>query len=69
MDNATKKLMECADRKGVSVAAISKNTAITPGALYPCANGDRALRADEFFAICKFLGVDPLVFADTEKSA
>lgn len=69
MDIATKKLMEYATKKGVTIAAISKNTKISPGALYPSSSGKRPLRADEFLAVCDFLGVDPRLFgaADSAK--
>lgn len=62
MDGATKNLVKYVEEKGISVAAISKNTGFSPGVLYPSFKNKRALRADEFLAICSFLEKNPLDF-------
>ena len=63
MDNATNALSKYIKQRGISISAISAGTNIKPGILYPSLSGTRPLRADEFLAICNFVGVNPQNFA------
>jgi len=56
---ATANLMKFIKVKGIKGSAISAATGITKGVLYPCMQGRRELRADDFLAICEFTGADP----------
>ena len=58
-DTATANLMNYIREKGIKGSAILNATGITQGVLYPCMQGRRDLRADEFLAICRFTGADP----------
>lgn len=62
MDAVTSNLSDYIKDKGVSVAKISSATKIPAGVLYPSVQKRRALRTDEFFAVCRFLEVDPKQF-------
>lgn len=63
MDNATNALSKYIKQRGISISAISAGTNIKPGSLYPSLSGTRPLRADEFLAICNFVGANPQNFA------
>ena len=61
MDEATLAIAAHTEWLGVPIAKISRGTDIPYGILRrSLAYKERPLRADEFLAICKFLGVDPL---------
>ncbi|MDD4715905.1 MAG: helix-turn-helix transcriptional regulator [Oscillospiraceae bacterium] len=60
MDIATGKIRNYVKEKGITIKAISRHTNIAPGALYSSFSGLRPLRADEFLAVCSFLGIDPM---------
>ncbi|KAF5039996.1 hypothetical protein DSECCO2_538060 [anaerobic digester metagenome] len=49
-------------KRGISIKAISKETGIPYSSLQPSLKGRRPLRADEFFAVCDFLKVNPADF-------
>ncbi len=63
MDISTKRLVEFARDKGVSILNLSKKTGIPYGKVYSCFSGKRSLRADEFLSVCKFLEKSPLDFS------
>lgn len=63
----TKRLAAYIELKGIDIKQISKGTGIAYEALYDSLrnkNRNRPLRADEYFAICRFLEKDPSEFAD-----
>ena len=66
MDNATAKLGKYISEKGFTISKICKETGIKGNVLYPSLKGKRELRADEFLAVCSFLEVNPMVFANTD---
>lgn len=66
---ATKNLVNFINRKGIKGSAIIEATGITRNVLYPCLQGRRELRADEFMAICIFAGANPEEMYKTEVSA
>ena len=55
----TFELIDFINRKGIKGSAIIEATGITANVLYPCMQGRRELRADEFMAICIFTGANP----------
>ncbi len=57
MVTAAEKLGRIIEQKGIKLTAISSNTGIPIKALSNTFNGKRKLTADEFIAICKFIGV------------
>lgn len=57
---ATANLAKFIKAKGIKGSAISAATGIAIGVLYPCMQGRRELRADEYLAICLFTGADPM---------
>ena len=61
-DIATKKLSQYVKRRGIKISAISAETGVGANAIYPSLSGARAMRADEFLAVCGYLGVDPMKF-------
>lgn len=67
MDIPTRNLGEYVREKGINVTRMSEKTGIPYTALYDSLlhkNRERDLRIGEFFSICLFLGVDPMIFAD-----
>ena len=64
MDTVTKNVGKYIKSKGVAISKISSETGIKQGVLYPCFSGRRSLRADEFLAVCAFLGVNPKSFSE-----
>ena len=57
--------------KGISIKKISERTGIPYTSLYNSlmnTRRKRELRADEFMAVCIFIGVDPMLFADKDAS-
>lgn len=66
----TQMLSEYVRKTGINLTKMSKETKIPYMTLYDSlANDkrDRELRVDEFFAICKFLGKNPMDFAETSE--
>jgi hypothetical protein len=61
-DFATKSLVSFVKGKRIPVAAISEETKLSPGILYPVFSGNRTLRGEELLKICRFLEVDPMLF-------
>lgn len=66
MDKATKKMASFVKKRGITIAAISENTGISTGVLYPSFSGSRSLRANEFLKICNYLEIDPKLFSDEQ---
>lgn len=63
------KIAEVIRKRGFKIKAISNETGIPYSALQPALKGRRPLRADEFFALCDFLQLDPAEFKpDVTKS-
>ena len=56
---ASANLVKFIRNKGIKAAVISTRTGVTAGVIYPFMQGRRELRADEFMAICQFVGADP----------
>lgn len=48
--------------KGFQIKVIAQRTGVSQNALYNSLSGKRKLRADEYLAICDFLGKDPKDF-------
>ncbi len=68
MKNPTEELAQYIREKGIRISAIIKATGLNDNALY-ASLGDRSrerwareLRADEFLAVCAFIGVNPMDF-------
>lgn len=59
MPDVTSTISKFVKRRGICTKAIAENTGIPINALYKSFSGNRKLRADEYLAICKFLGKDP----------
>lgn len=57
---ASRALVGYIKRKGIKGSAICEATGITINVLYPCLQGRREFRADEYIAICQFTGADPM---------
>ena len=69
--NTTKLLSQYLRLKGYSLKSVKIGTGLPENTIYPALgkNSRRALRADEFLLICKFLQVDPMSFYPTEEKA
>lgn len=46
--------------RGMTIRHISDKTGVPYSALQPTLAGHREFRAPEFFAVCNFLGLDPI---------
>lgn len=71
MDIPTKNLGKYVKDKGINLTNMSRSTGIPYGALYSSllsSKKGRNLRFGEALAVCRFLGVDPMDFADREES-
>lgn len=67
MDIVTKNVSEYVKEKRINVSAMSRDTGIPYTALYASLvdkNRGRDLRGRELISICRFLGVNPMDFAD-----
>ena len=65
--NATKNLAAYIKGKAINLSAMSRATGISYNALYDSVaskDRERPLSMDESLKICKFLGVNPMDFAD-----
>jgi predicted transcriptional regulator len=74
MDGATRKISEHIRHKGFNLSEISRKTNLPYMALYDSIMNekrDRDLRVDEFLALCRHLGVNPMDFypAETAEAA
>ena len=69
MDQATKRLAQYVKRRGINIAMISAGTNIAAGDLYPSFSGIRPMRADEFLAVCGYLGIDPMQLTQEDQTA
>lgn len=56
------KLGSIVKEKGISIRKISEATGVPYSALQPSFKGNRQLRADEFFAVCAYLDIEPNFF-------
>lgn len=64
---ATKNLAKYVKERAVNLSAMSRATGITYSVLYDSLankNRERPLSIDEAIIICKFLGVNPMDFAE-----
>lgn len=71
MDALTKNVSNYVKERGISVSQMARKTGIPYGALYDSllhSERDRELRANELIAICNYIGVDPMFFADKDAS-
>ena len=69
MDIPTKNLGLYVREKGINITKMSRDTGIPYGALYDSllnTKKKRDLRLGEALAVCAFLEVDPMDFADKE---
>lgn len=69
MDIPTRNLGKYVQSKGINLRNMSKSTGIPYGALYDSllnTKRERDLRLGEALAVCAFLGIDPMDFADKE---
>lgn len=69
MDIPTRNIGKYVRDKGINLTKMAKSTGISYGALYDSlfsAKRERDLRLGEALAVCDFLGVDPMDFADKE---
>lgn len=67
MDAVTKNVAEYVKRKRINLSAMSRDTGISYMALYDSlvnTERDREIRGRELLAVCDFLGVNPMDFAD-----
>ena len=48
------------EAKGMTIRHLSEKTGVPYSALQPCLSGLREFRAPEFFAVCSYLGIDPI---------
>ncbi len=65
--NATKNLARYVKNKAINLSAMSRATGIAYSVLYDSLsnkNRERPLSMDEAIIICKFLGVNPMEFAE-----
>lgn len=63
MDRATSCIAEYVGKLGIKISSISRGTGVPDGILRRSLSAkERDLRADEFLAICNFLGKSPLDF-------
>lgn len=65
---ATKNLARYVKEKAINLSAMSRATGIPYSVLYDSLsnkNRERPLSVDEAIIICKFLGVNPMDFADS----
>lgn len=61
-NDPTMELGQIVRKKGISLTRISDETGVPYSALQPSFKGRRQLRADEFFAVCAFLNIEPNTF-------
>lgn len=69
MDTIEKQLGRYVKEKGINLSKLSRDTNIPYISIYGSLadkDRERPLRASEFFAICNFLGVNPMQFVDKE---
>lgn len=67
MSTVTKKVSDYVKAKKINIAALARETGIPYAALYiSLCDGerDRSLRDDELVAVCRFLEINPMDFAD-----
>lgn len=70
MDALTSNVSAYVKRIGINLTKMSNGTGIPYMALYDSLSNkdrNRDLKAREFMAICKFLNVNPMEFADKER--
>lgn len=72
MDIPTRNLSKYVRDKGINISKMSRETGIPYIALYDSLmneDRDRDLRVGEMFAICRFLDLNPMDFAQQEEPA
>ncbi|KAI4438828.1 hypothetical protein FMM80_00165 [Schaedlerella arabinosiphila] len=70
MSTVTKKVSNYVRKKGFNLSKMSRETGVPYSALYSSLCDDereRSLRDDEFIAVCNFLNVNPMVFAEEKE--
>ena len=65
MNDVTKAISEFIKDKGFQIKIIAQKTGVSQNVLYNSFSGKRKLRADEYLAVCDFLGKDPNYFRKT----
>lgn len=69
MSSVTKNVAQYVNEKGINLSKMSRDTGIQYGKLYASlcdTRKDRSLRDDELVKVCKFLGINPMNFANKE---
>ena len=69
MSTVTKNVARYVKDRKINVSAMSRETGMDYAALYNSlcdTRRNRSLRDDELIAVCTFLGVNPMDFADKE---
>lgn len=72
MSCVTKNVAEFVKEKGFNLSKMARDTGVSYSALYASLYGterNRSLRDDEFLAICRFMHVNPMDFANGIKEA
>ena len=67
MESIEKRLGRYVKEKGINLSKLSRDTNIPYISIYSSLadeSKERPLRANEYFLICRFLGVNPIDFAD-----
>lgn len=70
MSVVTKNVAAYVKKLGISVAKVARETGIDYRALHASLSNDkrnRSLRDDELIAVCRFLGVNPMEFAEAKR--
>ncbi|HCA28868.1 MAG TPA: hypothetical protein DEP23_04510 [Ruminococcaceae bacterium] len=62
MNDVTSEISKFVKDKGFQIKIIAQKTGLSQNALYNSMSGKRKLRADEYLAICDFIGKDPKDF-------
>ncbi len=71
MDAVTKRLADYVKEKRINVSAMARDTGIPYMALYDSLlndERDREIRGRELLRVCKFLGVNPMEFAEEKET-
>jgi lambda repressor-like predicted transcriptional regulator len=67
-DSLESKINGYITKRGIQITSISKKTGINRQALYNSLRKNRKLRVEEFFLICQFLEINPLIFLSKKEN-
>ncbi len=71
MDEVTKNIADYVAKKRINLSAMARDTGISYSALYASLmdeSKDREIRGHEMLAVCAFLNVDPMDFAEKKET-